>query len=287
MSISLIIGIAVNKGKPNAWIVVRQLIYLLETKKIKVFIETKVALQIERPDIALNLSQFPQFINILFVLGGDGTLLGIARQFAPYKIPILGFNLGHLGFLTEAEPDKLEEVINKLLCNNFIIEERMMLETKIISDGKELTYHALNDVGIAKGSFGRMITSKIYISNNVYLGTYSGDGIIISTPTGSTAYSLAAGGPIVVPTMNVIIITPIAPHSLTSRPLVLPENEEIKISISATHNDFGLTIDGQIGHKLKFDDLVIIRKSSYTTKLIKLQEKSFFDIIRNKFIGER
>src|SRR5690606_26437717 len=141
-------------------------------------------------------------------LGGDGTLLGIARKFARHHIPILGFNLGHLGFLSEAEPDSLEDAVEKVLHGQYTVEKRMMLETEVIRGNHKLEQScALNDVGIAKGSFSRLITNDVYV-DDIYLGTYSGDGVIVSSPTGSTAYSLSAGGPIVSPRVDVLLVTP-------------------------------------------------------------------------------
>lgn len=280
------IGLAVNKGKPNAWVVARELAYLLEKKKARVFIDPTVAQHIGRGDLALPLEEFHKHVDIIFVLGGDGTLLGIARQFAPYEIPILGINLGHLGFLSEAEPDDLPHAVDQILSGDYYLENRMMLETELIRQGKKLeTFTAFNDVGIAKGSFSRIIQCAVYVEN-LYLTTFSGDGVIISSPTGSTAYSLSAGGPIVAPNVDCLLLTPVAPHSLTARPFVLSPDDEIRVQVDATHQDIGLTVDGQLGLKLKVQDEIIIRRSPHITSLIKWKQRNFFSVVRKKLQGE-
>ncbi|MED0681303.1 NAD(+)/NADH kinase [Aneurinibacillus thermoaerophilus] len=280
------IGIVMNKDKHNAWLVAEALVRLLEGKKAGVYIDHVVAAHIGRQDLSLPLEQFHEKVDIVFVLGGDGTLIGLAREIAPYSIPILGINLGHLGFLSESEPDDLPRAVDRILSGEYCVEERMMLQTEVFRNGERVHQSvALNDVGIAKGSFGRMIKCSVYV-DDLYVGTYNGDGLIISTPTGSTAYSLSAGGPIVVPYINVILLTPVAPHSLTARPLVLPANEEIHVVVDATHNDIGLTIDGQLGYPLKINDEIVVCRSPYITPLIKWKERSFFEVVRKKLQRE-
>lgn len=276
------IGISVNKGKPKARVVARQLVWLIEERGAKVFLEPDIAAEMDRPELGLPLDQFPERVDIVFVLGGDGTLLGIARRFAKYRVPILGFNLGHLGFLSEAEPDSLSTAVERVLTGDYIIEERMMLDAEVIRNGRVMeTSVALNDVGIAKGSFSRMITCKVFM-DGAYLGTYSGDGLIASTPTGSTAYSLSCGGPIVWPGLQTILLTPICPHTLTARPMVLPPDGILEIRVSSTHRDIGLTIDGQLGYRLEVDDIVRVSRSASVTLLIKWKERSFFEVVRKK-----
>ena len=280
------IGIALNKDKPNAINIALELVRLLEEKKAKVFIDENVSSEIGRTDLSSNINDFYRFVDILFVLGGDGTLLGYARDFSSYSIPILGINLGHLGFLSEAEPDDLPNAIDKILNGNYYVEHRMMIETEVIRNGKVIYPSiALNDIGIAKGSFNRMIKCAVY-ADDLYVSTFNGDGVIISTPTGSTAYSLSAGGPIVVPYISVILLTPVAPHSLMARPIVFPADEEIHIIVESTHKDIGLTIDGQLGYPLEANDEIVIRRSENITSLIKWKERSFFEVIRKKLQGE-
>lgn len=276
------IGIAVNRSKPSAVQVTGQLIELLEAKKATVLVDRGVAELIGRTDIAADVDQFPGKVDLVFVLGGDGTLLGVARQLAVYNLPILGINLGHLGFLSEAEPEDLPSAVDRVLRGDYHLEKRMMLDASIIRNGQVIHRNiALNDVGIAKGSFGRMVTLSVYV-DDMYVDKYSGDGLIVSTPTGSTAYSLSCGGPIVSPHINVIVVTPICPHTLNSRPFIVQKDQEVRVEVSATHNDIGVTIDGQVGYKVEVNDTILIRKSRHYTTLIKWQERGFFDVLRQK-----
>lgn len=280
---ALQIGLAINRGKPKALIVARELIPLLEEKGVQVWVEPRVANHLGRDDLALTYEEFPLKVDILFVFGGDGSILGIARDFARYDIPILGINLGHLGFLSEVEPDDLPAMIDHIVQRRYKTESRMMLEAELYREGSLInSWTALNDIGIAKGSYSRMITCKILLDNKV-LNTFFGDGLIISSPTGSTAYSMSAGGPIVAPNMNAMLLTPVCPHSLTARPIILSADEEITIEVSATHNELGLSIDGQIGVQLETFDQIKIKRSPYTTTLMKWKDRSFFDVIKSKF----
>jgi NAD+ kinase len=174
-------------------------------------------------------------------------------------------------------------MIEILLNNELQTESRMMLQAELYRNGELIdSWTALNDIGIAKGSFSRMITCKIFLQNKI-LNTFFGDGLIISSPTGSTAYSMSAGGPIVAPNMDAILLTPVCPHSLTARPIILSSTEEITIEVSATHREIGLSIDGQIGVQLEIFDQIKINKSPYLTKLVKWKDRTFFDVIKNKF----
>ena len=280
---TLRIGLVVNLGKPKALIVARELIPHLEKKGVRVCLEERVAHYLDRDDLAVPYDQFDRHADLLFVFGGDGTILGIARDFAPSNLPILGINLGRLGFLSEAETEDLSEVVEAIIAGRYEKEERLMLQADLYRNGRLIeSWHALNDVGLAKGSYSRMITCKIFLRDKL-LTSLSGDGLIVSTPTGSTAYSMSAGGPIVAPTVQALLITPICPHSLTARPIVLSAEEEIMVEVSATHKDIGLSIDGQIGYQLEVFDQIRIRRSPYTTTLIKWKDRTFLDVIREKF----
>jgi len=277
------VGLFINRGKPKALIVARELIPQLENKGFKVYVEPRVANHIGREELSLEYEEFPHHIDILFAFGGDGTILGIARDFAKYQTPILGINLGTLGFLSEAEPDDLPQLIEAIAEERYKTEERMMLEAELVRDGESIEkWIALNDIGIAKGSYSRMITCHVYLHNKL-LNTFFGDGIIISSPTGSTAYSMSAGGPLVAPNMSALLLTPVCSHSLTARPIILSAEEEITIEVNATHQEIGLSIDGQIGYQLEILDQIKIRKAPYLTQLVKWKDRSFFDVIKNKF----
>lgn len=221
-------------------------------------------------------------IDMLIVVGGDGSLLIAARRVAKYGIPIIGINLGRLGFLTELNQEdaysELESILSKPLC----VSKRMMLRATLYRDGKEiLTADVLNDVVVNKAILARIVDVALYMGDR-YITTYNGDGIIISTPNGSTAYALSAGGPIVYPAMEVFIAVPICPHTLTDRPLILPTIEPITIDIVSKEKDAWLTLDGQEGTQLFYGDKIVVKKSPYYTYLVKTPDKNYFDILREK-----
>jgi len=227
--------------------------------------------------------------DFIIVLGGDGTFLSAARNAAVYDTPILGINLGTLGFLAEVEKASSLKALEKLLKEEYSIEKRMMLEVKVKDCKKENAQKliCLNDIGITRSSLSRIINLKVYI-NNQFVDHYSADGVIVSTPTGSTAYNLSAGGPILNPNSNMMVITPICPHSLSARSFVVSDEDIIEIEICENHNcDVILTIDGQLGYNLNSNDIIQVKKSSYSTKLIKTSDYSFYDILRKKIVGIR
>ena len=220
--------------------------------------------------------------NLLIVVGGDGTLLIATRRVARYGIPVLGVNLGTLGFLTEVNVDeaftKLEYILQKPLC----ISKRMMLRATVYREGKKLAEaDCLNDVVVNKDVISRIVDVELYIGNT-YITTYNGDGIIISTPNGSTGYALSAGGPIVYPMMEVFIIVPICPHTLTDRPLLLPTFEKIRIKVVSKDKNAWLTLDGQEGTQLKYGDEIVVKQSPYFAYLVRTPYKNYFDILREK-----
>lgn len=221
--------------------------------------------------------------DIAIVLGGDGTILSVAKYASKADVPILGINLGTLGFMAEIEIQEMENSLNKLLEDKFTIENRFMLNAVVKRNGETvLDIDALNDVVISRALYKRMANMDVYV-NNSYLASYYSDGLIISTPTGSTAYSMSAGGPIVDGGMELCIITPICPHSLSAKPIIVPAESRICVGLnSKTNNSNILTYDGQNGIDLMINDLVVIKKSKHTTKLIKISDNSFYDILRKK-----
>ncbi|QQE76963.1 NAD(+)/NADH kinase [Alicyclobacillus sp. SO9] len=271
-------ALLVNLEKPRALELRERLTTLLHGADIKtVHFESHEALAAGQDRL--------QGVEMAFVLGGDGTLLGVARQLAEYGIPLLGINAGHLGFLSEAEPADLEDAVGRIIDRQYRLEKRVMLESVVHRDGVEVDrLRGLNDTGIAKGSFGRMVTVEVYI-DDVLLEEYSGDGVIISTPTGSTAYSLSCGGPIVTPHLQVMLVTPICPHTLMARPCVIDANQSVRMVVRATHDDLGLTVDGQVGVRLQSGDEVTVSKSSVETTLVKLGDRDFFSVLRTKLHG--
>jgi NAD+ kinase len=208
--------------------------------------------------------------------------LGVARQILWLQTPILGINMGHLGFITEIETEDVFCSLERILKGQYKIEERMLLEAIVIKDDVQVeTFYCLNDIGITRGTLSRIITLKTFIDNN-YVDTYNADGLLISTPTGSTAYSLSAGGPIVSPKVNVILMTPICPHSLSSRSIVVSQNETIQVEVVDNYQDVYLTADGQQGYKLKDGDKVIIKRAPFSARLLKVSGRSFYDVLRTK-----
>jgi len=226
---------------------------------------------------------------IVISLGGDGSFLKVARMAYEKDLPILGINLGSLGFLTEIEKDDIKSAVSNLLNGNYIVEKRMMLDGSIIRDGKVIANDtALNDIVISRGALSKILHLRAYL-NDEFVDMFPGDGLIVSSPTGSTAYSLSAGGPIVEPNINLIIMSPICPHILYSRSIVTADDRIVKVVVD---EDFAheamVTVDGQEGYEIKGGDIIIIEKSKYKTNLVRINPLNFFDVLRMKiyFRGE-
>lgn len=214
------------------------------------------------------------------VLGGDGTLLLAAKQMAPLGTPILGVNLGHLGFLTEVEVPELYASLAAVLRGEFVYDERQLLRARVVREGHVLAqFEAMNDVVVAKGPFARLINLETFV-DAAYVTTYPADGLIIATPTGSTAYSLSAGGPILTPDLDVVVLTPICPHSFFDRSIVLSRRQEVRIRIRTVHRDTLVTIDGQEVHPLEDGDEVLVDGSPTSVRLIRRPGWSFFHVLR-------
>lgn len=225
----------------------------------------------------------PDNIDLLITFGGDGTLLRGARMVAGQHIPVLGVNLGFLGFLTSIAPEQLDASLKRLMAGDYWTDVRFTLEATVVNGRTGSPYIALNDAVLHKGGFARVVRLAVYVgASREEIGTYSADGIIIATPTGSTAYSLSANGPIVVPSVDCIIATPICPHSLVLRPLVLPSTEEIRIEIKSDTTDMMLTVDGQDGEPLSSECALVVRKGKATVPLVRFAEQSFFSTMRRK-----
>lgn len=225
--------------------------------------------------------EMPSKVDVIIVFGGDGTILSVARAIGGNNAPILAVNLGSLGFLTEVTLDELFEALERLLKGEHRIDERRLLDATVKrSDGSSTSFHALNDVVITKGALARIIQLDAYIDDD-FMATFLADGLIIATPTGSTAYSLAAGGPIVLPSLACTVVTPICPHTLTNRPLVFPPESKIRI-ILTSGDDVMLTVDGQQGVELAAEDEIVCTSSRLRIELIKPHNKSFFDVLREK-----
>jgi NAD+ kinase len=220
----------------------------------------------------------PRFV---LVLGGDGTLLSAARAVASANIPILGVNLGSLGFLTEVPLGELYSTLEAVDQGRCEVETRSMMECRLVRHDQTVAeFQALNDAVVNKSAIARLVSFDLYL-DEVFVSNYKADGVIVSTPTGSTAYSLAAGGPILMPSVDAFVINPVCPHSLTHRPLVVRDSIEIMIRIESAGEEAFLSIDGQIGVPLEDDDRVFCRKSPYHCTLLRMR-KTFFDVLRTK-----
>ena len=263
------------------------------SNKIREYIESKGGAAFLRKDFTedtQSYSNIPGEVECVIVLGGDGTMLHASRLIAPHDLPVVGVNLGTLGFLTEIEMSHLSEGIDDLLNDRFHIEERMMLEGCIFHrDISCYRLSALNDIVITRSGFSRIISFKIIV-NGELLDVYAADGVIISTPTGSTGYNLSAGGPIVNPEANVILITPVCPHSLQAKSIVLGEGDTIEIHIQKVRKtqleEALVTFDGQVAERLNPGDIIKIHKSRKVAKVVKVQENSFYHTLRVKVGGK-
>jgi NAD+ kinase len=227
----------------------------------------------------------PAELDLLVTLGGDGTLLRGARMVAPYHTPVLGVNLGNLGFLTSVGPDEVEIAIDRIFAGEYTLDRRFTLEACVVSEttGAGTPYLALNDAVLHKGGFARVVRLRIGIgSNDEEVARFSADGIILSTPTGSTAYSLSAAGPVVVPAVDCILATPICPHTLGLRPLVLPSDAELTVDALAFDDELILTVDGQDGARLRAGDRLLIRRGNASVPLVRFAGQSFFSTLRHK-----
>jgi NAD+ kinase len=281
------IGIVVKPNKPDALALARELAKWLGERHIQVYVDEDIAPLIHHP-LSSPRSEISQQVDFLIVLGGDGTLLSTVRDMEGKNVPILGVNLGGLGFLTETTLEELFSVLEQVLEGRIETEKRMKLCARVLRQGEWVgEYLVLNDVVITKSVLARIINLRSSI-DGAYVTTYRGDGVIISTPTGSTAYSLAAGGPIVYPSMDSILITPVCPHTLTNRPLLIHDRATVEFTLESEDSDVRLTLDGQIGCALHPFDRVCVTKAKDYVFFVKSPFKDYFQILRTKLKwGER
>ncbi len=233
----------------------------------------------------LDEAGFYKQCDIVTVLGGDGSILRIAGKAAEAGKPILGINLGRVGYLASAEKTSLSQVAERLLNGNYKLAEHMMLLAEYTADGEKKSITALNDVVVSRSEFGRIMELSVYVDEE-YVDTYMADGIVISSPTGSTAYSLSAGGPVAYPTMDMLMITPICSHDLRSRPIVIPSDKKITVTLGHKYEYKAIiTVDGQIIHPMKTDESFRVLASPLRAKLIKMDDCGFYDLLRMKLRG--
>jgi NAD+ kinase len=271
------VGLVIKPHAPRIEKVLAELLHYFEEKGIECFLEGAAAQKLKR-DGGIPREKLPGKVELVVVLGGDGTLLSIAHLAAQRDVPVLGINMGDLGFLTEVPLDEMYLTLDAFLGGDEkIVSPRRMLETKT----KDNVYYCLNDVVINKGALARMIQCKILI-NEKEVAIFRSDGLIISTPTGSTAYSLSAGGPIIQPLIPAIIIAPICPHTLSFRPMVISDSSMIKIRLLTEGEEVYLTLDGQRGNPLVKNDEVEIKRSDFELRLISSPKRNYFDLLQEK-----
>lgn len=277
----MLVGLVPHLQKPQALAACRDLINWLEGHKIRPCFSNEVGGYLGRPEYGVDEKEMAK-AQLLVVLGGDGTLLSVVRHYAAWEIPILGINLGKLGFLSEVELADMYVGMERVLRGDFSVQERMLLQVKVLRAGcQAISLRALNDIVVSKGAFSRMLELGIDI-NGQSLTCLPADGVIVATPTGSTAYSLSAGGPIVDPDIEVLLLTPICPHSLHSRPVVISPASTLSITVNSRYEDVLLTIDGQESFPLQPEDQVVVSKADKVARLIKVKDFRFYDVLRQK-----
>jgi len=276
------IGIIAKTSSPHAQSVMEELVPWLRNRGLSVAIQDDYGSLAGGSVQTLPIETIPPESDMVLVLGGDGTLLSVARLVEGHDLPILGVNLGSLGFLTELALEELYPALRNVLEGHYRVEERVRLEVQLNRQGEVAgEYRVFNDVVINKGALARIFDLDAFV-NGERLTTYKADGLIVSTPTGSTAYSMAAGGPIVEPTLNVILISPICPHTLTNRPLVVSGDSLIELCLLSDSGKVFLTLDGQEGTELFPGDRVVIKESTNRARLIRTSSKNFFEVLSTK-----
>jgi NAD+ kinase len=275
------IGILTKPRFPEIERTLRDVVRWLRARNIDVLLDTTSATHLGEQG-GYQKSQLALTADVLLVLGGDGTMLNAARLAGERSIPILGVNMGGLGFLTEVRLENLYPSLERVFANDFVFDERLMLRTHIHRHGETVAQgEVLNDVVISKGTLARMIELKIAIQGR-FVTNLRGDGLILSSPTGSTAYSLSAGGPIIDPAVQSLILTPICPHTLTHRPLIVPGNAKIDVTLTSKDDGAMATFDGQVGVAISQGDAVVIQTSDHRTRLIRFPESNYYDVLREK-----
>ncbi len=246
----------------------------IERERIKA--QTGCAVEkVEAEDLAAN-------VDLILVLGGDGTMIATARLMGEAEVPVLGVNFGGLGYLAEFRIEELYSALESILSGSYRLDRRVMLDVELLRGDEKVTRNrVLNDVVINKSALARIIEIEAYL-NQQFVNSFRADGLIVSTPTGSTAYNLSAGGPVIYPSMNAVVITPICPFTLSNRPIVVPDDAVIELCLKTDHEEVALTLDGQVGFPLKFEDRVVIRKSQTTFSLVQPMNRNYFDVLRDK-----
>lgn len=275
------VGVVVKPNHREAWDTACELADWLKTRGIKLIGSPHEEDEI-CPIEKVGTEEFQEKADLIVVLGGDGTMISTARLVGNHESLVLGINYGSLGYLTEFRIEEMFPALEQILAGNYEIDRREMLEIEHRRNGEILaTGRVLNDVVINKAVLARIIEIEVSL-NNQFVNNFRADGLIVSTPTGSTAYNLSAGGPIVYPSMNAVVVTPICPFTLTNRPIVVPDTAEINLRLKNESDGVVLTLDGQTGYQMQIGDSVLIRKSALTFNLVQPPNRNYFDVLRNK-----
>ena len=278
-----VVGMVINLDKLPDSGLVHGIVQWLEERGCTLLIEEGTAVAVGLPRLGVSEEVFLARAQWVIVLGGDGTLLQSTRQLAQAVKPVIGINLGRLGFLTEVDIPEVFPALERVLAGDFRIEERMMLEALVYRDGQVVEQaFGLNEAAITSDAYVRLFYLEAYV-NDEYVHTYPANGLIIASPTGSTAYSLSAGGPLITPELNLMLITPVCPHSLWSRPLVVSPESTVRVKFLTTgQEEVMVTMDGQYGFPLLPTDEVLVRQAVPKARFIRFRERGFFDLLRKK-----
>ncbi|MEP6945037.1 MAG: NAD(+)/NADH kinase [Acidobacteriota bacterium] len=270
------VGIVVKPNHPEAAATAAQLSTWLRSRGVDRVVEPDADVE------QRNQQSEPLDVDLVVVLGGDGTMISTARLIGECDVPIIGVNYGSLGYLTDLRIEEMFPALEAFLAGDYQIDRRVMLESEHIRDGRSLANgRVLNDIVINKSALARIIDIDVTL-NGLFVNTFRADGLIVATPTGSTAYNLSAGGPIIYPTMNAVVITPICPFTLTNRPIVVPDDARIEVAVQNVNEGVVLTLDGQTGYPLDAGDVVVIRKSRTTFNMVQPANRNYFDVLRDK-----
>jgi len=281
------IGIVLKPHQRDALKTICELVTWLHEREIELVGGPEIERERIEHETGCAISEVPQdeiatTADLMLVLGGDGTMIATARLVGDREVPVLGINYGGLGYLAEFRIEELYSALESILAGNYRLDRRVMLAVEHSrGDDPPNTYRVLNDVVINKSALARIIEIEAYL-NSQFVNSFRADGLIVSTPTGSTAYNLSAGGPVIFPSMNAVVITPICPFTLSNRPIVVPDDAEIELLLKTDNEDVSLTLDGQVGFPLKVADRVTIRKSRTTFNLIQPSNRNYFDVLRDK-----
>ncbi len=276
------IGIVSKPKKAEIREIVPPLMQWFRERDLEVYIDKETGATLVSPEKCLTRNEIPTRVDLVVVLGGDGTLLATVRALNRKPVPILAVNLGGLGFLTVITQDELYPTLERVLAGNFQTERRVQIEADIVrADEVISSFLALNDVVLNKGAIARVLDFDVWVDGK-FISTYKSDGLIVATPTGSTAYSLAAGGPVIVPSVAAFIVTPICAHTLTNRPIVLPDSATIEVAVKSQRESVYMTVDGQVRIAVRSEDTVRMKKASSAVELIQSPQKNYFEILRQK-----